>query len=794
MALPPPGPPLNAETAIALMKAARTNVAVLPPSTLDDIGKHSHLLEYLSCMKAVLAAGGSVSKAAGDLIITKTKLMNLLGLTEAGTLAQLEVDPEDWAYIRPSPLSGVEFRHHAGDSYELVIVRDENLKGYQSVFELFPDLQEYSTHDLFCKHPNKPDHWMYNGRADDVIVFLNGEKTNPVSYEGLVQSRPDVRAALVTGQGRFEAALLIEPMHSCDSSASQKAEFIERLWPTINEANQLCPAHARISKSHILFTKTDKPMSRAGKGTVQRRFTIENYSAELENLYAEADSMKDEDVLIEVNLYDLEGSIKEILTYTVGYESISPDADFFSLGMDSLQVIQTARYLKAGLRKAGMKADEVASSFIYTNPTILKLASAIETLRQGPQKSKETNEQTRMEVMEAMMTKYSSFPSHDSHDSPRVLVLTGSTGALGSYLLEDFLAIESISRIYCLNRALDPEQRQRNVNSSRGLRTSWDDNRVTFLTSDFAKDNLGLEHDMYQEIVASADLVLHNAWQVDFNLSLTSYEGHIHGVHNLINLCSLSAHRASIFFISSIGAVGNWSVHHNGLVPERLFSDFTVPGTIGYSESKHVAERLLDVANTRLNVNASICRVGQIAGPALGNKGMWNKQEWLPSLLLSSRHLGVLPDSLHTMDDIDWIPIDLLSTIIADLALHSASAPKPQTQVFHTVNPSIVSWNSLLPNIQSELGQHVKVVPLKTWLQALRASAREATTEEALEANPAVKLMGFYEGLLDDTHRIPKLETKDTETASPGLTAVGPVRSEWMVKWIRQWNGNGGVE
>lgn len=785
------------------MKAAGTNVAILPPSTLDDIGKQPHLLEYLSCMKAVLAAGGSVSKAAGDLIATKTRLINPLGLTEAGTLAQLEVDPEDWAYIRPSPLSGAEFRHHAGDSYELIIVRDEKLKGYQSVFELFPDLQEYSTHDLFCKHPSKPDHWIYNGRADDVIVFLNGEKTNPVSYEGLVQSRPDVRAALVTGQGHVEAALLIEPMDPCDSSASQKAQFIERLWPTIEEANRLCPAHARISKSHILFTEPDEPMSRAGKGTVQRRFTIENHSDELENLYAEADSMKDEDVLIEVNLNDLESSIKQILAHTVGYESISLDADFFTLGMDSLQVIQTARYLKAGLKKAGMKADEVAPSFIYTNPTILKLSSAIGTLRQGSQKAEESQEQTRMELMEAMTTKYSSFPSHDDltqrqnnsrKDRPGVLVLTGSTGALGSYLLEAFLATGSVSRIYCLNRALDPEQRQKSVNASRGLRTNWDDERVTFLTSDFAKDNLGLEQDMYEEIVANADLVLHNAWQVDFNLSLTSYDGHIHGVHNLIKLCSSSARRASIFFISSIGAVTNWSAQHNGMVPEQPFSDFTIPSAIGYSESKHVAERLLDIANTRLDVNASICRVGQIAGPATGNKGMWNKQEWLPGLLLSSRRLGVLPDSLHTMNDIDWIPIDLLSTIIAELALHSASAPKRRTQVFHTVNPSIVSWNSLLPAIQNELGPDVKVVPFKKWLQTLRASAREATTEETLEANPAVKLIDFYEDLLDDGNTTPKLETTETEMASPGLRAVGPVQGEWMMKWIRQWNGNGGVD
>lgn len=797
IALIPPGPPLSAETAIALIKAAGTNVAVLPPSTLDDIGKQAHLLKYLGNMKAVLAAGGSVSQAAGDAIITKTRLINILGMTEVGTLAQLEVDPEDWAYIRPSSLSGAEFRHFAGDSYELHIVREEKLTGYQTTFELFPNLKEFSTHDLFCKHPTKSNHWLYNGRSDDVIVFLNGEKTNPVSFEGLLQSRPDVRAALVTGQGRFEAALLIETTHSSEMSSSQKADFIERIWPTVEKANRRCPAHARISKSHILFTTPEKPMCRAGKGTVQRRFTIDNYSAELHKLYADVDSLEENGIPINVNLHDLEGSIKQILAYTAGYEGISSDTDIFSLGMDSIQVIQTARYLKAGLETAGMKAGELAPSVIYTNPTVTKLVYAIETLRQGSRKCEESKEKTHMDVMQAMMTKFSSFHSHDDqagqHQNdtrtrrPRTVILTGSTGALGSYLLEAVLNIDSISKIYCLNRAPKSKQRQAKVNVSRGLRTHWDDESVSFLTSDFTRDDLGLGHDAYQEIVAGADLILHNAWQVDFNLSLPSYEDHIHGVHNLVNLCRRSAHHATTFFISSIGAVANWSAHHNGQVPEQIFSDFTVPSAMGYAESKHVAERLLDTAQTDLNIPVSICRVGQIAGPVAGSKGMWNKHEWLPSLLLSSQYLDMIPESLGTLSDIDWIPIDLLSTIIVELALNSAAARRTKTAVFHTVNPNITHWRDLLPSIQTEIGPEVEVVSLQTWLEALRASARSATTEQDLNANPAVKLMDFYGSLLEDAKGLPKMETTGTEAASPRLRRVGPVRSEWMVKWIRQW-------
>ena len=40
-------------------------------------------------------------------------------------------------------------------------------------------------------------------------------------------------------------------------------------------------------------------MSRAGKGTVQRRFTIEKYSAELDVLYADADRLRDCEAIVE---------------------------------------------------------------------------------------------------------------------------------------------------------------------------------------------------------------------------------------------------------------------------------------------------------------------------------------------------------------------------------------------------------------------------------------------------------------------------------------------------------------
>lgn len=795
IAFPPPqGPPLTAETAISVIKRTQVTAAVLPPSTLNDIGKDPHLLKMMGALKYVLSGGGTVSKAAGDAIIQYTTLLNVLGTTELGTLRCLEVNQKDWAYIRPSTSAGVEFRHVTGDGYEMFVVRDQRLKGLQPTFEIFPDLREFPTHDLFSRHPTKPDHWLYRGRSDDVIVFLNGEKANPTLMEGLVQNHPDVHSALVVGQNRFEAALLIEPSQQSIVSNSVRAKLIENLWPVVEEANRKSPAYARVSKSHILFTSPEKPMSRAGKGTVQRGFTIEKYSAEIEALYADAEKMNDRDILVKVDPLNIKQSVHQIVAFAMGLEHLGFDDDLFSRGMDSLQVIQTARYLKSGLQDAGMKVGNLGPSTIYTNPTITKLTSAVETFEQKIQATRQSAEKARVHDMEGILKKYSSNISDLNQERSQArkapletVILTGSTGALGSYLLEAFFKSELVSKIYCLNRSADSKQRQEFSSTSRGLTSQWGSQRVNFLTSDYSRHDLGLDQETFLQIRDCATVIVHNAWQVDFNLSLASYEhGHITGVRNLIDFSAQSSHRAKIFFVSSIASVMAWSNNHTGPVPEAIIADVTVPQNMGYAESKHISERLLGRACAESNIPISICRVGQVAGPVQGSQGMWNKQEWLPSLILSSKHLGVIPESLGAMQDIDWIPIDILSSIIFELAIRP-SPPSGLPNVYHTVNPSVTTWTVLLPDVQAELGPQVTLVPFAEWVKRLRASSAVSTMAQDFSVNPALKLLDFYEGLLDLESTPPRLETVKTERECPLLTEVGPIKGNWMKKWIRRW-------
>ena len=52
----------------------------------------------------------------------------------------------------------------------------------------------------------------------------------------------------------------------------------------VEEANKDAPNFSRIFKEMILVTSTDKPMLRAGKGTVTKKATIKLYEPEIDAL------------------------------------------------------------------------------------------------------------------------------------------------------------------------------------------------------------------------------------------------------------------------------------------------------------------------------------------------------------------------------------------------------------------------------------------------------------------------------------------------------------------------------
>jgi hypothetical protein len=64
--------------------------------------------------------------------------------------------------------------------FELVIVNDKHTNKYHVIFDVFPDILEFRTKDLYSPHPTALGWWKHRGRADYLIALSNGEKINPI--------------------------------------------------------------------------------------------------------------------------------------------------------------------------------------------------------------------------------------------------------------------------------------------------------------------------------------------------------------------------------------------------------------------------------------------------------------------------------------------------------------------------------------------------------------------------------------------------------------------------------------
>lgn len=809
---------LNASLVIEVIRQTEPGTGIFPPSILEDLSNTPEGLEALKKLQYVFFGGAPLTRVSGEKICQVTTLVPVFGSTEAGMYANLiPSSREDWCYFQWSSAAGVVMEPAEEGLYEMTIKRKD--LQYQGIFHTFPDLAEWRTKDLFEQHPSNQNLWRYKGRRDDIIVLSNGEKFNPVSTEKVIEGHPLVKGALVVGQGKFQAGLIIEPDWAVVAT-EDVGKLIDNIWPFVEKANTEVPAHARIYKSKLAIAKIEKPFIRAAKGSIIRLKTVALYQDEIEALFAE------EDFAAELESFSIDDVTPEGLREFVRHamllrlasfrEETSDDVDVFNLGADSLDVLALTSTLNHGLRAAGTSNITISARVIYDNPTVSKLAMALSSLLLQSEGS-ERNE-TRGQILAQMVEKYTA----DIHTSGRlrpklapipavgkhVVVLTGSTGSLGNYTLEYLVANPLVEHIYAMNRSADADIRQRAAFKERNAAVDSLDSKVTFLQTDFSKERFGLANDVYSNLIATTTIFIHNAWSVDFNKSLDSYEEtHIAGTRRIVDFAEAARYKPKILFISSIASVGNWSGKHgNSPVPETIETvlDNTLPLQQGYAESKHVASQILAIASKRLGLRAAVVRAGQLAGPSEEQEhgSVWNKHEWLPSLVSSSKALRKIPTTLGNQDRVDWVPMDKAARVVADLALgalprlgdddstKTADISRENCEVFHVVNPRSTSWSKLYPVIQTFYKDTeevtIEAVDYATWIAGLEALPR---TKENAEQVAGLKLIEFYESLAPHSGAsgLPSLETTRTESLSPTLQQLGEVNEALMRKWLPQW-------
>ena len=141
------------------------------------------------------------------------------------------------------------------------------------------------------------------------------------------------------------------------------------------------------------------------------------------------------------------------------------------------------------------------------------------------------------------------------------------------------------------------------------------------------------------------------------------------------------------------------------------------------------------------------------------------------------------------MSRVDWIPVDLLSSMVVQLATAS-NGDAGKLNVYHAVNPQGIDWSALVPAVAKRLGKSVKLVSWAEWVELLRDSARAGSTAASLKQNPALKLVDYFESEAKAAARgekWPVLQTKETVKKSQTMAELQPVSEAWMGQWMDQW-------
>ena len=315
-------------------------------------------------------------------------------------------------------------------------------------------------------------------------------------------------------------------------------------------------------------------------------------------------------------------------------------------------------------------------------------------------------------VLDESIQPASALPIKSPGTAPHIL-LTGATGFLGAFLLDELLQ-STDATIHCLVRARSADDgRQRIERNLAGYGLPHDDlhDRIVPVVGDLAQPLLGLPAAEFDALAQRIDAIYHSGAQVNWITSYTQLKpANVLGTQDVIRLSS----RANIplHFVSSLSVFPLTGSGDSNVFDEQASLDHGGVLYGGYTQSKWVAEKLAIIARDR-GLPVTIYRPGLITGHS--QSGAWNTDDFLSRIIKSWAELGSVPDLPGA---IDMTPVDYVSRGIVQLSLGQDAVGK----VFHLVNRERVPLHDVWAWMRGA-GYALQALPYDQWRAQFMAQA-----------------------------------------------------------------------
>jgi amino acid adenylation domain-containing protein/thioester reductase-like protein len=677
----------------------------------------------------LMITGGDMANSADSWAAMRAapgaRLLNAYGLTEATiTSALFDVGAEPGALQPAIPVPvGKPIRHTrimvldedlrpvpAGAAGEIYVGGPGVARGYlhrpELTAELFlpdshgvPGSRMYRTGDL--GYWREDGNLLVTGRADRQLK-VRGFRVEPGEIESVLAGHPDVAqvAVVVTGQGPGGTRLaayytLTGGTLAGDAAHHEPSAACLRRFLRARLPDYMIPA-AFVALDQMPLTPDGEP-ARDALGHPR--------------ISAPRDGKEE-------RLTPAQAGMSYLWSTLLRQEQVRLDDDFFALGGDSLLA---AEMLVRACDMFGISAVYVRqlTRRLLADPTLRGFTRAARDARGGrfAAGAAEARVDFAREADPGVPARVGAAPRCPLPDGtgPAEILLTGSTGFFGAYLLRELLNATS-ARVWCLVRAHDVPHALRRITDAAaryGLAGVPGD-RVVPLPGDLAAPRLGLSHGQFRELARSADVIYHAGAIVNF---IYPYEelraANVTGTREVIRLAGL-CRGIPVHYVSTTAVLAGLGVAGMREVTEDTPLAHADRLRVGYVESKYVAEEVLRNAG-RGGLPVAIYRPLDIVGGR--HTGAWNTAAEMCALIRFITDTGLAPD----IDlPLDFVPADVCAAAIR----HISSLAAATGRTYHLASPRYALLGSLVSRIRAH-GYPVSELPFGAWVsELLRYSAQ----------------------------------------------------------------------
>ncbi len=609
----------------------------------------------------------------------------------------------------------------------------------------------------------------WNDFIDRLTKFVNHQETAADLNTILYGCTAGLLPVLSKEQSREKVNVLIR-QHDMEKLAALWVEGVSVPWKKLDHGNIISlPTYPFEQKSYWISAKDNhlascgEPVTTGNQLNNQAGNLVRNEMEEIKeagsNPNATMNSFDDENSLQQVIIdqyYRGEeeqsaagfNEVQDLLTHVVAQElgleleELNPEVDFEVYGLDSFARIKIINDLQKEF------GDIVDMEVIFDQNTVNKLAGYIngkvnqhQPAAAEPMISNNRNaagQNSKIKKLTSTTKQPSQLPADSLELKTKNILLTGVTGVLGGRLVWEYLN-HSDSMLYCLLRAENLVQAKQRIQAMLEVHDpdhkllSEFDRRVIPVLGDITHPSLEMPPELYQELAATIDMVVHCAGKTSLHGLYNEVKGvNIAGTQNMVNFALKTSQKYFIHISTIYGIMGDHQFKEGEVFTENDFDFGQQFNKLGYSQSKFEAEKII---RSTKDLKWIIMRSGYIMGDSkLGYYpfNLTNTPGIFYDFFKTAIELGMAIDNPWHFD---ITPIDYVSRSIVWLSM----SVKNLYQTYHLSNPDYKTYKDIIAMID-KVGYPIRFVSAGEYMNNLHSenNSYRSISTELIMFNPSM--------------------------------------------------------